>query len=408
MDIKTNNQTPLIDDVAYPTITPALVTTSFADRTTQSTSPLDNNLPPVSYSFSNSEPIHGNWGPGRLLLTIFVVVLLLGGSILAANMILRSIGPSGSRGPAGSAGELGPAGSQGPTGEIGSLGATGATGAQGIQGVAGSNNCITGVCVSRQSTSPGTQETGHLNINGNAIVGGVLQGGSATITGNLAVATNTLFVDSASRQVGIGTATPSVALDVNGSIKGGSTTLTTSDWGQLNLVATASGGNVAFTTSVDNVSPFQLFASNSGGAQIWSFGNGTLFLSQNRLGINYGGKPGPTNARLEVVSIGGDTVPAERIKTSPGAIGLVILSGAGQTSDLFQLQDASANVLAKFDAAGNLTVPSITLNTSATKPPCNSAQRGQLWYTRNGTGVKDSLETCAKDAGDTYAWRTLY
>ena len=39
---------------------------------------------------------------------------------------------------------------------------------------------------------------------------------TATITGNLTVDTNTFFVDSANNRVGVGTATPSAALDVNG------------------------------------------------------------------------------------------------------------------------------------------------------------------------------------------------
>jgi hypothetical protein len=46
--------------------------------------------------------------------------------------------------------------------------------------------------------------------------GGTATLASATITGNLTVDTNTFFVDSANNRVGVGTATPSAALDVNG------------------------------------------------------------------------------------------------------------------------------------------------------------------------------------------------
>ena len=45
---------------------------------------------------------------------------------------------------------------------------------------------------------------------------------------------------------------------------------------------------------------------------------------------------------------------------------------------------------------------------SATKPSCDATSRGLAWFTKGGTGAKDSFELCAKDAADSYAWRTLY
>jgi hypothetical protein len=42
------------------------------------------------------------------------------------------------------------------------------------------------------------------------------------------------------------------------------------------------------------------------------------------------------------------------------------------------------------------------------QPVCNSTTRGTLWMTNGGAGVKDAVQVCAKDATDTYAWRTLY
>jgi hypothetical protein len=50
----------------------------------------------------------------------------------------------------------------------------------------------------------------------------------------------------------------------------------------------------------------------------------------------------------------------------------------------------------------------IRLNTATAKPTCDASQRGTLWFTQGGAGVKDTLEVCAKDANDVYAWRTLY
>ena len=48
------------------------------------------------------------------------------------------------------------------------------------------------------------------------------------------------------------------------------------------------------------------------------------------------------------------------------------------------------------------------LNTTASKPTCNSAARGTFWVTQGSTGVKDAVEICAKDAAEAYAWRVLY
>lgn len=45
---------------------------------------------------------------------------------------------------------------------------------------------------------------------------------------------------------------------------------------------------------------------------------------------------------------------------------------------------------------------------TGTRPTCASGIRGTYWYTQGGTGVKDAVEVCAKDAADAYAWRTIY
>jgi len=50
----------------------------------------------------------------------------------------------------------------------------------------------------------------------------------------------------------------------------------------------------------------------------------------------------------------------------------------------------------------------IRLNTTTAKPTCDATHQGTLWFTQGATGVKDTLEVCAKDATDAYAWRTLY
>jgi formylglycine-generating enzyme required for sulfatase activity len=104
-------------------------------------------------------------------------------------------GQTGTTGPTGSQGIQGMPGLQGQTGFVGAdgstgaqgiagvqgiQGATGATGSQGLQGIPGSNDCIAGVCVSRQATS-GTPETGNINITG-GVIASTLQGNGASVT----------------------------------------------------------------------------------------------------------------------------------------------------------------------------------------------------------------------------------
>lgn len=43
-----------------------------------------------------------------------------------------------------------------------------------------------------------------------------------------------------------------------------------------------------------------------------------------------------------------------------------------------------------------------------TRPTCDVDHRGAYWHEFSGAGVKDTVEVCAKDAADAYAWRTLY
>jgi len=42
------------------------------------------------------------------------------------------------------------------------------------------------------------------------------------------------------------------------------------------------------------------------------------------------------------------------------------------------------------------------------KPACDSSVWGLQWYTQGASGTKDTLQVCAKDASNAYAWRTLY
>lgn len=60
-------------------------------------------------------------------------------------------------------------------------------------------------------------------------------------------------------------------------------------------------------------------------------------------------------------------------------------------------------------AAAGSFVGGIQLRTfGAVRPTCDSDRRGTLWFTEGGSGYKDSLYFCAKDASNVYSWRTLY
>lgn len=86
----------------------------------------------------------------------------------------------------------------------------------------------------------------------------------------------------------------------------------------------------------------------------------------------------------------------------------------------FAIYQSGASAVNYF--AGNVgigtTTPNTTLNLyggglgvnpgATGKPTCAVDRRGTYWHTFGGAGVKDNVEVCAKDAGDAYAWRTLY
>lgn len=54
------------------------------------------------------------------------------------------------------------------------------------------------------------------------------------------------------------------------------------------------------------------------------------------------------------------------------------------------------------------TLGQLQLSDTGTKPTCDSAHRGSFWYDAGAGGVKDTVEVCAKDAGDAYSWRVIY
>ncbi len=172
-----------------------------------------NNSGTSSSSFGSSK--NGN-NKGRFpWWMLLLLLLLLGGSASAAagfNPIYRALKVVGIEGRDGKDGNDGQDGIDGQNGKIvkqtnivasgvsgsgsgadgadgsnGADGADGADGAKGDTGTPGSNDCISGICVSRQSTTPGTQETGNINIDGAVL--------AAQVGINDTTPSNTLTVD---------------------------------------------------------------------------------------------------------------------------------------------------------------------------------------------------------------------
>lgn len=50
----------------------------------------------------------------------------------------------------------------------------------------------------------------------------------------------------------------------------------------------------------------------------------------------------------------------------------------------------------------------VRLNTATAQPTCNSAGRGTFWVVQSGTGVKDYVQVCVKNASDAYVWALIY
>lgn len=54
-----------------------------------------------------------------------------------------------------------------------------------------------------------------------------------------------------------------------------------------------------------------------------------------------------------------------------------------------------------------------SIKAKSSKPACDNTtgpttDGGVLWFTAGASGIKDTLEVCAKDANNNYAWRTIY
>lgn len=91
-------------------------------------------------------------------------------------------------GPQGATGLAGPAGTTGLQGPQGEQGIQGKQGPQGEQGPSGVASCPNGPCLSAQSSSPGVQEAGNINIAGKALIGDGIEATTGTFSNQVTAA----------------------------------------------------------------------------------------------------------------------------------------------------------------------------------------------------------------------------
>lgn len=135
---------------------------------------------------------------------------------------------------------------------------------------------------------------------------------SLTVTNNLTVDTNTLFVDSTNNRVGIGTLTPTVPLDIIGSVRAGSDTV-------------AANYSVSIASGAANRTNFSRYSGNDGIGEVRHQGIGTfqfVLEGASNFLINTNGVE-----RFRIEPVGG----AWRVNGNYGTSGQVLTSN-GSTS----------------------------------------------------------------------------
>jgi len=205
--------------------------------------------------------------------------------------------------------------------------------------------------------------------------------------------------------VGIGTTNPEFPLDVNGTISASRTEYDTPGSGGLRFIG---GYSFLRQDTVHNLN-FDVY-------------NGGNFIAAMTVKQNGNVGIGTTSPSFPLHVVGNALITgqinANVVKSGYGTGNAVFQ--AYNAGDDFDFQNGSGDNLIYIKSTGNVGIGTTTpnqklevnggmrLNTTVSKPTCDSSQRGTFWVTQGGAGVKDTVEVCAKDAGDAYAWRTIY
>ena len=142
---------------------------------------------------------------------------------------------------------------------------------------------------------------------------------------------------------------------------------------------------------------------------LWSIGTGQQISAG--LAINSAGSGNPQL----LLQRDGKSQGILRLNSTFIQNGIDIVDGTGQGitlngSNLVPTANGSALGMGGKAWAGTFTaVNTAALQlTSHVRPACDVAHRGLLNYLAGGTGVKDTVEICLKDATDAYSWKTIY
>jgi hypothetical protein len=146
-------------------------------------------------------------------------------------------------------------------------------------------------------------------------------------------------------------------------------------------------------------------------------------------GFVFQGNRGVDGLPAFLVADASDNADVTILGTKAASTMLRLKAAPSATAEVFQVQNSSAGNLFKVAADGTATMGSgtggtLTIGTinasglvtasggilpgNTTAPTCDASQRGVFWYVPGAAGVKDTVEVCAKDASNVYAWRAIY
>jgi hypothetical protein len=246
--------------------------------------------------------------------------------------------------------------------------------------------------------------------------------GTATITGNLTVDTNTLFVDSTNNRVGIGTVTPIGPLDIRSNGDTAALFLRTTD--PAAAVASAQIKAPVSTGFSSTVPVYGFWYQNSGMGNPaadtlnWIIASGES-MRLNSTGLGVGGNP---SARIHAIDSGGVCAAFSRAALPAASLAAMYIqapvsSGFSNTplltfwyqntgisnpaNECFSIRTSSADSL-YIDAAGNCGIGVSTFGTSAAKvlglanataPSTSPAGMGQLYVEAGALKFRGSSGT---------------
>ena len=248
--------------------------------------------------------------------------------------------------------------------------------------------------------------------------------GNATITGNLTVDTNTLFVDSTNNRVGIGTASPATILDIQSAgvvfARIQNTTSTadayllvknTTGEGFFGINAlgpyiyTASALPIVFTTATS-----ERYRIAGDGVATWSNVGGVAgtAMTLNSTGLGVGAGPGLTGSSRRALTVNAPTGQLSILELAVNSVTTgYLFSNATQTSLVsqgatFLTFDTNSNERMRIDSSGNVGVGVSTFGISAAKvigiadgtaPSTSPAGMGQLYVEAGALKYRGSSGT---------------